>query len=298
MPQDEQDAAEARAARVRQRLTRLRRKRLRQYRDMLVTGYVRNCPVCGYEGEFAPYGVPPRLDAYCPSCSSLERHRLLKLWLDRNQRITKEHRILHFAPEPAFVPLLRAMAGEYQTADLMRSSVDLKLNIEELDLPDGRFDVIIAHQILEHVDHHVALRECFRCLAPGGLLIVTTPVIEAWAQTYVNPEATSKRDRVLYFGQGDHTRFFGRDLRDHMAAAGFRVEEFVSAEPDVSKYALWRGETLFLLERPAAVAAKPATRSTARAPSGATVKRATGTVAKPRTVAAAKTKPVTPRKKG
>lgn len=232
-------------------LDRIRARRLREFEKMMVTGFERTCPICGYVGEFAPVGEPPRLDGLCPSCRSRERHRLFKLWIDRRGAITKDHSVLHFAPEPAFEPILRAKAGRYVTTDYMRTKVDVRLNIEALELEDASFDLIIAHQVLEHVDHRKALAECFRCLTPGGRMVVTTPVIEAWATTYENPDVTTSRDRLLHFGQKDHLRYFGRDLKDHMRSAGFEVHEFISSEPDVATYALIRGETLYELTKPA-----------------------------------------------
>jgi SAM-dependent methyltransferase len=233
-------------------LIRIRKRRVREFEAKMATGFVRTCPVCGYVGEFAPVGDPPRLDALCPLCRSRERHRLFKLWITRRGGITKDMSVLHFAPEPVFEPILRDLAGTYVTADLLREKVDRKLNIEALELEDASFDLIVAHQILEHVDHFKALAECFRCLKPGGRLIATTPVIETWETTYVNPAAITPRDRLLHFGQKDHTRYFGRDVKDHMRAAGFALHEYVSLEPDVSKYALLRGETLYELTKPAA----------------------------------------------
>jgi SAM-dependent methyltransferase len=232
-------------------LKRIRERRLREFEAAMVTGFIRTCPVCGYVGEFAPVGSPPRVDGLCPLCRSRERHRLFKLWIDRRGGIGKAMSVLHFAPEPAFEPMLRGMAGKYVTTDFMRKNVDVKLNIEALELEDASFDLIVAHQILEHVDHHKALAECFRVLTPGGRLVVTTPIVDAWETTYVNPEITTPRERVLHFGQKDHSRYFGRDLKEHMRAAGFALDEFVSVEPDVSTYALLRGETLYELTKPA-----------------------------------------------
>lgn len=238
-------------------LERIRRRRLREYEAMMVTGVARTCPVCGYQGEFAPVGEPPRLDGLCPLCRSRERHRLFKLWIDRRGGIGPGMSVLHFAPEPMFEPMLRSLAGSYVTADFMRSKVDRKLNIEALELEEATFDLVIAHQILEHVDHLKALAECFRVLRPGGRLVVTTPIIESWETTYENPAVVSPRERALHYGQKDHLRYFGRDLKDQMRAAGFALHEFVAVEPDVSTYSLTRGETLFELMKPAAAPKKP-----------------------------------------
>ena len=257
-------AAESQTARAAVALKRIRAKRLAEYRAMMQTGFIRSCPLCGYRGEFAPVGTPPRLDGMCPSCNSRERHRLFKLWLDRETPITKDHRVLHFAPEGVLKPLVQALAGTYVTADFMAPGVDLRLNIEALDLADGSFDIIVAHQILEHVDHHKALAECFRVLSPGGMMVATTPIIEAWAKTYVNPAITARRDRLLHFGQADHSRYFGRDLKDDMRAAGFDLREYVSVEPDVSAHALIRGEALFILTRPATIHPLPAKAKTTK----------------------------------
>jgi SAM-dependent methyltransferase len=48
-------------------------------------------------------------------------------------------------------------------------------DIRELQLPDGRFDLVLATDIIEHVDDDLAaLRELRRVLKPGGYLLLTT----------------------------------------------------------------------------------------------------------------------------
>jgi predicted Zn-ribbon and HTH transcriptional regulator len=37
--------------------------------------YPRECSCCGFHGKFKACGRPPRYDARCPQCGSLERHR-------------------------------------------------------------------------------------------------------------------------------------------------------------------------------------------------------------------------------
>src|SRR5262245_60486753 len=39
------------------------------------------CSVCGFIGFFKAFGSPPRWNAQCPSCGSLERHRQFALVL-------------------------------------------------------------------------------------------------------------------------------------------------------------------------------------------------------------------------
>jgi SAM-dependent methyltransferase len=47
---------------------------------------------------------------------------------------------------------------------------------EELPFPEDTFDLVLSHEVLEHVDDDVAcLREIVRCLKPGGRLILFCP---------------------------------------------------------------------------------------------------------------------------
>ncbi|PVE22078.1 SAM-dependent methyltransferase [Microvirga sp. KLBC 81] len=211
----------------------------------------RECSLCGYTGYFRAFGHPPRYDAQCPKCRSLERHRLLKLCLDRNSKILRDSvDALHFAPEPIVEHLLRARVPRYKSADYEPGLAELTLNIEELDLHDNSFDLIICCHVLEHVDDRKALREMFRVLRPNGIALLMTPVIEGWSQTYENPNITSTTDRLLHFGQEDHVRYFGSDIRDRITAAGFELETFVAIEPDVARYGLGRGAKVFIAQRP------------------------------------------------
>jgi SAM-dependent methyltransferase len=208
--------------------------------------FPRSCTVCGYEGGFFAYGDPLVRDILCPSCNSLERHRLLVL-CDSERDLFAGKAILHFAPEPSIAAhIARRGALSYETADLFAANVDHKLNIEQIALGDGKFDVVLCNHVLEHVNDGKALREMHRILKPGGLLVAMFPIVEGWAETYENPAVKTEDERLLHFGQHDHVRFFASDARLRMADAGFRIEEFTATEPHVSRHGLSRGEKVFL----------------------------------------------------
>lgn len=208
--------------------------------------YPRSCPICGFEGRFVAAGQPPRYDARCGRCGSFERHRLFALWLSRNPGAIEGRRVLHIAPERILQPLIRPKAAEYLDGDRDPARGDRALDIEALDFPDGAFDVVICNHVLEHVDHEKALGQMRRVLAPGGLAILSFPIVEGWAETYADDSVRSEADRVLHFGQRDHVRFFGADVRAAIRRAGFALEEATAVEPDVRVHGLIRGEKLFL----------------------------------------------------
>lgn len=209
------------------------------------TATPRACPICNYLGLFQPFGWSIRPEAQCPSCGSLERHRLFKLWLDQDNYIVKGKRVLHFAPD-ALSQLLRPSASEYVTADI-DGTCDLTVNIEDMrEIPDGRFDVVVSAHVLEHVDDAAALKEMRRVLAPEGTALIMTPVIEGWSRTFEDAGITDPQERTLYFGQSDHSRLFGSDIRQRIADAGFIVSEFTAEGRAVSQHGLYPGEKLFI----------------------------------------------------
>ena len=205
----------------------------------------RDCSLCGFSGRFRAHGNPPRWDARCPKCNSLERHRLLGLLLGSRPEIVKG-RTVHFAPEPSVTKLIGPLAEQYETADFFKSHCDLKLNLEDIELSDGSVDTFIVSHVLEHVSDTKALPELFRCLRPGGSAIIMVPIIEGWQVTYENPDARSDKERLLHFGQADHVRFYGADIRDRITDAGFILEEYVVGGEDTARYGLVRGEAVFI----------------------------------------------------
>ena len=218
----------------------------------LVSGqFPRHCPLCGYHGHFTAFGMPPRFDAQCPNCDSLERHRLFYLYCLERNHLGKVDSLLHFAPENVLRPLLAERVPSYITADAYKGGVDRKLDLEAIDMPSGGLDAVVCNHVLEHVDADAALREIHRVLRPGGVLICTVPIVEGWAESYENPAIVDPAGRTLHFGQYDHVRWFGRDFRDRLGAAGFGLQELTATGEEAVEFGLVPGETLFLCRKPA-----------------------------------------------
>lgn len=210
----------------------------------------RECPVCGHSGKFRAADSPPRWDARCPKCGSFERQRLMALYL-RARPKAGEGKVIHLAPDPSIGGVLKKRAREYLTADLFMPGCDLALDLEQIDLPGDSVDLFVCSHLLEHVDDRKALSELYRCTAPGGATLIMVPIVEGWKTTYENPAAAVAGDqaRELHFGQFDHVRMYGADLRERIRSAGFDLSEFVATPEDCLRYGLLRGETVFVAEK-------------------------------------------------
>lgn len=208
----------------------------------------RTCAVCGFVGRFRPFGRPYRVDAMCPNCGSLERHRLLARYAS-GVDLFRDRQILHFAPEPCLSTFIEAQRPSSYAVSNFGDATTLNLNIENMLIDDGSFDLVLASHVLEHVDDRKALSEIRRVLRSNGVLVLMVPVVEGWGSTYENEKMTSHTDRRLRFGQFDHVRFYGSDIRSRLSAAGFDVHEYTAEEPDVTEYSLQRGEKVFLCNR-------------------------------------------------
>lgn len=226
-----------------QRIIDMRYRKAMDHFEVVARGLTpRTCPICNYSGTFSP--VRHKVDVWCPSCDSRSRHRLIKLWAARTLPSGKVGSTLHFAAEPCLTDLFRSASEEYVTADL-NTDYDIQINIEDMNLPDASFDLVIVNHVLEHVDDVAALRELRRILRPGGRALITVPIIEGWSESYEGPDDMTRERRALVMSDPDHRRWYGRDIRDKIGAAGLEVSEFTAHEPDVTNHGIARGEKLF-----------------------------------------------------
>jgi len=207
--------------------------------------------------RFLPYGYEkPRENVLSPSTLSLERHRLLWLYLQNETQFFKKHyKVLHFAPEQAFYKRFRKLKNlDYTTTDLNSPLADVKADICNLPFKDNSFDIILCNHVLEHIpDDTKAMSELFRILKPGGWGVFQIPQDLNRAITFEDDSITDKKERALVFGQYDHVRIYGRDYFDKLRSAGFQVTEIDLSQKltdeEVHRYRLAKGEIIPLVTK-------------------------------------------------
>ncbi len=205
-----------------------------------------------------PYGrMHSRGNALAPDSLSLERHRLIWLYLKNETNFFEAPlRFLHLAPEYCFLNRFKRMKNlDYVTGDLVSPWAEHHFDAHEIPFENESFDVVMANHLLEHVDRDfVVMSECFRVLKKGGWAIFQVPI------DYNNPETMEDRtitdpvERERLYWQRDHLRLYGRDYPDRLRSVGFTVDEvdyIGQIGTDAStRYALMTGEKIYLCKKP------------------------------------------------
>jgi predicted SAM-dependent methyltransferase len=224
---------------------------------------------------FLPYGYGnQRNNVLSPSTLSLERHRLLWIYLQnetdffqseldsdssvkqpksiklRDTETSSALKVLHFAPEQEFYKRFKKQTNiNYTTTDLLSPLADIKADICNLPFKDNEYDLILCNHVLEHIpDDTKAMQELYRVLKPGGMGIFQIPQDLSRATTFSDDSIVDQKERAKIFGQYDHVRVYGRDYFDKLRSIGFKVieEDYTSKlTPElVERYCLAKGEII------------------------------------------------------
>lgn len=207
--------------------------------------------------KLLPYGrMSPRPNALAPDSLSLERHRLIWLYLQRETKFfSNQLRFLHLAPEYCFLRKFRRLRNlDYVTGDLVSPWADHHFDAHSIPFEDNAFDVVMANHLLEHVDDDLqVMREFHRVMKPGGWGIFQVPIDYANAVTLEDKSITDPAERERLYWQRDHVRLYGRDYADRLTQAGFYVAEIdylaELGDEAVRRFALMEGERLYLCRK-------------------------------------------------
>lgn len=207
--------------------------------------------------KFLPYGyVKKRDNVLAPGTLSLERHRLLWLYLqNKTDFFVKPLKVLHIAPEQAFFQRFKNLQNiDYTTSDLESPIADVKADITDLPFENESFDVILCNHVLEHIpDDEKAMKELYRVLKKGGWGIFQVPLENERTQTYEDFSITDPKERTKHFGQYDHVRVYGMDYFDRLKKVGFQASAINYTqelkEEEIEKYRLVKGELIPLVTK-------------------------------------------------
>ncbi|MBB1537108.1 MAG: class I SAM-dependent methyltransferase [Bacteroidia bacterium] len=201
-----------------------------------------------------PYGrTMRRSNALAPCSLSLERHRLIWLYLSRQLHIGETPmRVLHMAPEWCLQNKLKAMANVcYTSADLESPWASVHCDIQCLPFDDNHFDLILCNHVLEHIpDDRKAMRELFRVLRPQGIALLLVPQDRSREHTLEDPSINTPALREKFYHQRDHLRLYGLDYAQRLSNEGFTVEivDYFSQLPasERTRYALRPDDLLYI----------------------------------------------------
>lgn len=223
------------------------------------------CPVCTKRFiTFLPFGSKKkRPNALCISCLSIERHRLIWLYLTKETDLFKgsePHKLLHVAPEACFFKVMKNHKSiDYYPVNKFEEGYRYPFGTKNMDITNiakkgNYFDVIICNHVFEHIpDDHKAMTELFRVLKVGGWAILQVPIDYDLKVTFEDETITSPKAREEAFGQVDHVRQYGLDYRDRLTNAGFKVSPITHtesfSEKDKFKFGLPNHRNIYLCQK-------------------------------------------------
>jgi len=183
------------------------------------------CNICGWRGRGFE-GIAHSESALCPTCGSISRDRFLYWCWTRRTRYDAKARVLETSPrlDQTYRDKM-AERVDYTSSDYDESAHRgaMRLDLQDIDLPDSTLDVVLTPHVLEHVpDTDRALAELYRVMKPGGHVFLQIPLPQSKTAPPTEPEYHG--DNTLVFWR------FGWDLADMIRSAGFDCDVLVTSE--------------------------------------------------------------------
>jgi len=223
------------------------------------------CNICG-NSVFIDMNT--RKNVKCKQCNSLERTRLLWMYLQISN-IRKESKVLHIAPEKGIYEGLSKIIDldNYIVADIDPTRYQFVDNCRKIDLcelddhPSFEYDFIIHSHVLEHISCNIAytLFHLHRMLKVNGQHICIIPFVNGrYDESF---QDLSDEERHVRFGQFDHVRRFGNeDISSHLgkllqlpnefdATKDFYVEDLRNANIPENHWKGFHTSTVLRLKR-------------------------------------------------
>ncbi|MDA8414375.1 MAG: class I SAM-dependent methyltransferase [Desulfobacteraceae bacterium] len=194
--------------------------------------YLKNLTKYGGSTDFSRYETLNYKEYSCPDCGASDRDRLYALYLKlkfQDSSAQEQFTFIDFAPSGSLARIIRPIKGIiYRSADISMDGVDDQVDLMDLHIYPDRFcDFFICSHVLEHVpDDHLALKELYRILKPGGEGILMVPLVLSDVDIDEDPEETREAERWRRFGQGDHIRLYSKKgYLNRLHESGFQVKE-------------------------------------------------------------------------
>ena len=187
------------------------------------------CPIAKREFELF---IKVRNNILSPSNGANSRQRLVWHYLENKLNILKKkYTLLHIAPELSYYENLSKcknltyIAGDKMVSGYSNQKGILNIDLTDLNYKNDFFDIIICNHVLEHIEEDKkAIFEMYRVLKKGGKAIITVPINEKLNSTYEDSSITNSSERIKHFGQWDHVRWYGLDIKERISKVGFDVE--------------------------------------------------------------------------
>lgn len=176
------------------------------------------CNICRWHGD--AFEGPAHVEfATCPRCGSIARDRFL-FWCFV-ERTPPSLRVRLLETSPRLGEAYRRAMDRWFTYtcsdyDERAHAGTVRLDLQELDLPDASLEVILTPHVLEHVpDTDRALEEVHRVLAPGGRMYLQVPMLQGTTAPPAEPEFHGDDTPVFWR--------FGPDLTARLRDHGFET---------------------------------------------------------------------------